>query len=132
MAGRDLVRRRQLELESLDAQLTGSTFDVEQDAGQIDRINGCDRTDPMLAHEGEADGHVVANVQVALTILQKPADLTVLTREVEDRSLDLALRIQVRLRISAEATAFRSSPGRASAGVPVSVSIGKRATVPAA
>src|SRR5437764_387588 len=82
MAGRDLVRRRQLELESLDAQLTGSTFDVEQDAGQIDRINGCDRTDPMLAHEGEADGHVVANVQVALTILQKPADLTVLTSEV--------------------------------------------------
>src|SRR5690242_2767251 len=111
MAGRDLVRGRQLELESLDTQLRGSTFDVEQDVGKADRIEGGDRAGPVLAHEAEADGCIVANVQVAFTILQKPAHLIVPTGEVEDRSLDLALRKQVRLGIDAVATGLQVSAG---------------------
>ena len=107
MAGRDFVRRGHLELEALDPQLSGSTFDVEQDVGQIDRIDGCDRAEPVLANQGEADGHIVPNVQVALTVLQEPTDLTFLTREVEDRSLDLAPCTQVRLGVDAQAAGLQ-------------------------
>jgi hypothetical protein len=84
MAGRDLVRGRHLELESLDTQLGGSTFDVEQDVGQVDRIKGGDRTDPALAQEGETDDSIFADIQVAFTIFQKPADFIFPTSGVED------------------------------------------------
>src|SRR4030095_9051029 len=98
VTGGDLVGRRHLEGEWLGSEATGARRDVEQDVGEVGRIEGGDRSAATFPHEGETDRLPVPPVEVALPVLREPTELIIPTGVLEDPPVDLAKRVPGHLR----------------------------------
>src|SRR4051794_32889223 len=70
VASGDLVRTGNLELDPFDAECDRPALDVQQNLGEILWFHGLDRSRPALPDEGEPHHLPVAEVQVALPVLE--------------------------------------------------------------
>jgi hypothetical protein len=65
-------------------------LDVEQDIGQVRRLQSSDRAHAMPSNEGEANGLVITRVEEPFAIAQQPPNLRFASRRLEGCQFDLA------------------------------------------
>ena len=83
MASRHLIGSRHLELDSLKLEGSRPFLDMEQQVGQVGRIESRNRTHSKLPDEPETDWLVTAHIKEAFSIAQQPANLSVASRRLE-------------------------------------------------